>query len=86
MPIKDAKIYNDGSHFIAIPPDNFKSGKHKKQLSKKQQHKTPKSKRLKRRIKKAKAYPSASVKSILPRNCKANLKTPSKQRNIPSKT
>lgn len=21
MPIIDAKIYNDGSHFIAIPPD-----------------------------------------------------------------
>ena len=31
MPIKDAKIYNDGSHFIAIPPENFTSGKHKKQ-------------------------------------------------------
>jgi len=35
MPITDAKIYNDGSHFIAIPPDNFKSGKHKKQPPKK---------------------------------------------------
>lgn len=35
MPIMDAKIYNDGSHFIAIPPDNFKSGKHKKQPPKK---------------------------------------------------
>ena len=31
MPIIDAKIYNDGSHFIAIPPDNFNGGKHKKQ-------------------------------------------------------
>ena len=31
MSIKDAKIYNDGSHFIAIPPENFTSGKHKKQ-------------------------------------------------------
>lgn len=31
MPIKDAKIYNDGSHFIAIPPENFTGGKHKKQ-------------------------------------------------------
>ncbi len=31
MPIKDAKIYNDGSHFITIPPENFTSGKHKKQ-------------------------------------------------------
>lgn len=31
MPIKDAKIYNDGNHFIAIPPENFTSGKHKKQ-------------------------------------------------------
>ena len=35
MPIKDAKIYNDGSHFIAIPPENFTSGKHKKQPLKK---------------------------------------------------
>ena len=35
MPIKDAKIYNDGSHFIAIPPENFTSGKHKKQPPKK---------------------------------------------------
>lgn len=31
MPIIGAKIYNDGSHFIAIPPENFTSGKHKKQ-------------------------------------------------------
>lgn len=31
MPIKDAKIYNDGSHFIAIPPENYTGGKHKKQ-------------------------------------------------------
>ena len=35
MSIIDAKIYNDGSHFIAIPPDNFKRGKHKKQPPKK---------------------------------------------------
>ena len=35
MPIIDAKIYNDGSHFIAIPPENFYSGKHKKQPPKK---------------------------------------------------
>lgn len=31
MPIIGAKIYNDGSHFIAIPPENFTGGKHKKQ-------------------------------------------------------
>ena len=23
MPIKQAKVYNDGSHYIAIPPENF---------------------------------------------------------------
>lgn len=34
MPIIGAKIYNDGSHFIAIPPENFTSGKHKKQTPK----------------------------------------------------
>ncbi len=34
MSIIGAKIYNDGSHFIAIPPENFTSGKHKKQSPK----------------------------------------------------
>ena len=33
MPIKDAKIYKDGSHFIAIPPENYNSGKHKNKPS-----------------------------------------------------
>lgn len=30
MPYKDTKVYFDGSHYIAIPPENFPSGKRKR--------------------------------------------------------
>lgn len=42
MPIRQAKVYNDGSHYIAIPPENFSSGKHKKQPSKEEPQDTKK--------------------------------------------
>lgn len=34
MPYKDTKVYFDGSHYIAIPPENFTSGKHKRRKPK----------------------------------------------------
>ncbi len=30
MPYRNTKVYYDGSHYIAIPPDNFPSGKRKR--------------------------------------------------------
>ena len=30
MPYRDTKVYSDGSHYIAIPPDNFPSKKRKR--------------------------------------------------------
>ena len=37
MPYKDTKVYFDGSHYIAIPPENFTSGKRKRRKPKPQQ-------------------------------------------------
>lgn len=37
MPYKDTKVYFDGSHYIAIPPENFTSGKRKRRRAKLQQ-------------------------------------------------
>lgn len=37
MPYKDTKVYFDGSHYIAIPPENFTSGKRKRRRAKPQQ-------------------------------------------------
>lgn len=34
MPYKDTKVYTDGSHYIAIPPDNFPSKKKKRRKPK----------------------------------------------------
>lgn len=34
MPYKDTKIYFDGSHYIAIPPENFLSGQRKRKKPK----------------------------------------------------
>ncbi len=46
MPIKQAKVYNDGSHYIAIPPKNFpRYRKRRKPKAKKEEkHDTPKEK------------------------------------------
>lgn len=34
MPYRDTKVYSDGSHYIAIPPDNFPSKKRKRRKPK----------------------------------------------------
>ncbi len=34
MPYRETKVYFDGSHYIAIPPENFPSGKRKRRKSK----------------------------------------------------
>lgn len=34
MPYQNTKVYFDGSHYIAIPPENFTSGKHKRRKPK----------------------------------------------------
>ena len=34
MPYRDTKVYSDGSHYIAIPPDNFPSKKKKRRKPK----------------------------------------------------
>ena len=34
MPYREAKVYYDGSHYIAIPPENFPSGKRKRRKPK----------------------------------------------------
>ncbi len=34
MPYREAKVYFDGSHYIAIPPENFPSGKRKRRKPK----------------------------------------------------
>lgn len=36
MPYRNTKVYYDGSHYIAIPPDNFPSGKRKRHRPKQQ--------------------------------------------------
>lgn len=46
MPIKQAKVYSDGNHYIAIPPDNFPRYKkrRKPKPKKEEKHDTPKDK------------------------------------------
>lgn len=46
MPIKQAKVYSDGNHYIAIPPDNFPRYKkrRKPKPKKEEKHDTPKEK------------------------------------------
>lgn len=34
MPYKDTKVYSDGSHYIAIPPENFPSKQRKRKKPK----------------------------------------------------
>ena len=46
MPIKQAKVYSDGNHYIAIPPENFPRYKkrRKPKPKKEEKHDTPKEK------------------------------------------
>lgn len=46
MPIKGAKVYNDGSHYIAIPPENFprRKRRYKPKPKKEEKPDTPKAK------------------------------------------
>ena len=65
MPIMDAKIYNDGSHFIAIPPDNFKSGKHKKQPPKKATTQDPQKQAFETAYKESQSLPKRERKKYI---------------------
>ncbi len=42
MPYKDTKVYSDGSHYIAIPPENFPSKQRKRKKPKPKPTTTPK--------------------------------------------
>ena len=71
MNLQNAKIYHDGSHFIAIPQGAYPSGKGCKRRVVKpmQQHLSltnlrpkPRKNALKRRIRKVNRYPSENAK------------------------
>ena len=74
MPIKDAKIYNDGSHFIAIPPENFTSGKHKKQPPKSTTQDTKKQ-AFETAYKESQSLPKRERKKYIADKLKAEFKT-----------
>ncbi len=75
MPIIDAKIYNDGSHFIAIPPDNFKSGKHKKQPPKKATTQDPQKQAFETAYKESQSLPKRERKKYIAEKLQGEFET-----------
>ncbi len=85
MNLKSAKVYNDGSHYVAIPKGAFPSGKGCKRRvtkpTKQQNHRRPNHRPkprknvLKRLTKRVCRSPRKSEKDILKRLCKAILRT-----------
>lgn len=75
MPYRETKVYFNGGHYIAIPPENFPSKQRKRKKPKPKPTTKPKEK-FETAYSESNNYRSENAKSILPISRKPSLKPP----------